>query len=77
MRHERKNFMNFRKWVMDRYLLEDSPEGDLARDMQKDVELSKLNDDNSIFEYLALRMAYHNPFSVYKKLKNKYLKSLK
>ncbi len=65
--------MNFKKWVINKYLLENSPEGDLARDMQSDEKLTRLNDDKSIFAYLDNEITYYEAVMVYEKLKKLYV----
>lgn len=44
--------MNFYKFVIDKYLKEDSPYGDLAQDMIRDKKINGRMKDETVFNYL-------------------------
>lgn len=63
--------MNFKKWVVKKYLYKDNPYGDFARDISIDTRLS--NDDKQIFKILDLTDMSFEAKNIYNELKLKYL----
>ena len=63
--------MNFKEWIINKYINEDSPKGDLARDIKK---TNLPNNDLKIFKILNDMIIDIDVFNIYKSLRDEYLK---
>jgi len=60
--------MTFKKWVIEKYINEDSPEGDFARDMQTVEDFP----ETKVYGYLRRCRACRESVKVYRHLRKQY-----
>lgn len=63
--------MNFKQWLIEKYITENSPKGDFARDIKKTI---LPNEDLLTFRILNDTIIDSKVFNIYKSLKKEYLK---
>lgn len=65
---------NFYKYVIETYSNQQSPKGDFANDMKRDLLMPKIKNDKNVFYHLNCTIIDDEVCNVYNSLKQEYFK---